>query len=74
MTQASWAVRIGEKPIKKWPMDPDFLALLACPQCKGELTEVTEPEFGLVCPACRLRFPVKEQIPVLLLEEASPHF
>ena len=48
-----------------------LLELLRCPRCKGELRHETEPE-ALVCPACAVRYPVRDGIPVLLLDEAEP--
>jgi len=48
-----------------------LLDLLRCPRCKGELRYETEPE-SLVCPACAVRYPVRDGIPVLLLDEAEP--
>jgi uncharacterized protein len=47
----------------------ELIPLLACPVCKGALTEA---EHSLLCAACRLKFPVREGIPVLLVEEAEP--
>ena len=48
----------------------DLLAILACPQCKGALRH--EPELpALVCAACRLRFPIRDDIPVMLVAEAE---
>ena len=52
--------------IEQWLLD-----LLVCPRCKGELTHETEPE-ALVCPRCRLRYEVRDNIPVLLIDEAQP--
>ena len=37
----------------------------------GEL-EYREAESSLVCPACRLRYPVRDDIPIMLLDEATP--
>lgn len=48
----------------------DLLDILACPKCKGELL-YREEESGLVCNLCKLMYPVKEDIPVLLVEEAE---
>ena len=48
----------------------EFLALLACPRCKGPLER--QGDGALLCPACRLVFQVRDGIPVLLLEEARP--
>lgn len=41
--------------------------LLVCPRCKGELTDKPNE---LECQACRLGFPVRNGIPIMLVEEA----
>ena len=46
-----------------------LLELLVCPKCKGELRYETEPE-SLVCERDRLRYEVREGIPILLIDEA----
>ncbi|HEV8448797.1 MAG TPA: Trm112 family protein [Gemmatimonadaceae bacterium] len=48
-----------------------LLALLVCPKCKGDL-EFVENESVLVCHKCRLRYPVRDGIPVMLIDEATP--
>jgi uncharacterized protein YbaR (Trm112 family) len=50
-------------------VDRDLLRILACPACKGPLREEAE---ALRCDACRLRYPVRDGIPVLLESEAEP--
>jgi uncharacterized protein YbaR (Trm112 family) len=52
-------------------LSPKLLAILVCPRCKGAL-EYREAEPSLVCPACRLRYPVRDDIPIMLLDEATP--
>ena len=55
-------------------MYPKLLEILVCPVCKGPLEHrKNQPEFGteLVCKACRLAFPVKDDIPVMLIDEAT---
>jgi uncharacterized protein YbaR (Trm112 family) len=52
-------------------IDDEFLALLACPRCRGPLQREAVGD-GLTCPACRLVFPVRDRLPILLLEEARP--
>ena len=53
-------------------MDPDFLAILACPVCKGKL-EYRADERRLICRADRLAFAITEDgVPVLLADEAAP--
>ncbi len=47
-----------------------LLEILACPQCKGEV-ELTADESGLICLSCRLKYPVREDIPVMLIDEAE---
>lgn len=49
----------------------ELLAILVCPKCRGELEHRTrEAEF--VCPACRLRYPIRDGIPIMLIDEAKP--
>jgi uncharacterized protein YbaR (Trm112 family) len=50
---------------------PQLLAILVCPRCKGEL-EYREQEASLVCHGCALRYPVRDDIPVMLIDEATP--
>ena len=50
---------------------PQLLAILVCPRCKGELVS-REAENALDCVACRLRYPVRDDIPVMLVDEATP--
>lgn len=52
-------------------LDPKLLEILVCPKCKGDL-QYRPDESSLVCPVDRLRFPVRDGIPVLLLDEAEP--
>jgi uncharacterized protein len=48
----------------------ELLDILACPKCKGDL-EYRETENYLVCHSCSLKYPVKDDIPVMLIEEAE---
>ncbi len=52
-------------------ISPQLLAILVCPKCKGELT-YRDAGPALDCPACKLRYPVRDDIPVMLVDEASP--
>lgn len=52
-----------------WTIDPELRAILVCPACRGELDD--RPE-GLRCPACALLYPVVDDIPQLIAEEARP--
>jgi uncharacterized protein len=48
-----------------------LLDILACPKCKGNL-QLNDKRDGLVCSACRLEYPVRDDIPIMLIEEAKP--
>lgn len=52
----------------------ELLRILACPRCHGELTAEKRGEetLGLSCAACGVVYPVREDIPVMLVEEAVP--
>ena len=52
-------------------MNPELLAVLACPVCKGGLAVEGDVE-GLSCPRCAVVYPVREEIPIMLTEEAVP--
>ncbi len=47
----------------------ELLDILVCPQCKGDI-ELTEKQDGLICYACKLLYPIKDDIPVMLIDEA----
>jgi len=48
----------------------ELLEILACPQCKGELV-LTESQDALVCGACKLRYRIQDDIPIMLIDEAE---
>lgn len=50
-------------------IDKELLDILACPKCKGDI-RLTENGEGLVCDACKLMYPIKDGIPVMLIDEA----
>jgi uncharacterized protein len=47
----------------------DLLDILACPKCKGDI-HLNQSQDGLVCDACHLMYPIKDDIPVMLIDEA----
>lgn len=49
----------------------ELLEILACPKCKGDI-RLTEKEDGLICKKCKLLYPIKDGIPVMLINEAIP--
>jgi uncharacterized protein YbaR (Trm112 family) len=48
-------------------IDPALMAIIVCPACKSTLEVVAEE---LVCTGCGLAYPVRDDIPVLLVDEA----
>jgi uncharacterized protein YbaR (Trm112 family) len=46
----------------------ELMDILVCPSCKGDLRE---EEAELVCTQCGLRYPVRDGIPIMLVEEAT---
>ena len=64
-------------------LDPELLSILACPACRGPLDPLAlpgSPSFhgadqadspqGLACARCSVVYPVRDEIPVMLAEEA----
>ena len=52
-------------------MDKKLLDILVCPVCKSPLV-LKEEQAELICKADRLAFPIKEDIPIMLEDEARP--
>lgn len=52
------------------PVDPKLLEVLACPVCKTGV-QPTPDGAGLLCATCHRRFPVVDDIPIMLIEEAA---
>lgn len=50
---------------------PQLLEILVCPKCKGPL-EYREAEAVLVCERDRLKYPIRDGIPIMLIDEAAP--
>ncbi len=49
----------------------ELLDIIACPKCKGDI-RLNESENGLICDTCKLLYEIKEDIPIMLIEEAKP--
>jgi len=48
----------------------ELLDILACPKCKGTL-RITQNQDGLVCKTCRLLYEIRDDIPIMLIDEAK---
>ena len=52
-------------------IDKELLDILACPACKSDVKLENEK---IVCTKCGRRYPIKDDIPVMLIDEAEmPH-
>ena len=51
------------------PIAAELLEILACPKCKGDIA-LTPGGDGLACQPCCLVYPIREDIPIMLIEEA----
>lgn len=51
-------------------LDKELLEILACPKCKGDL-EYDRDNEKLICNTCRLKYDIKDDIPIMLIEEAE---
>jgi hypothetical protein len=49
----------------------ELLDILCCPKCKGDI-RLNSAGDGLICDTCKLLYPIKDDIPVMLIDEAKP--
>lgn len=49
----------------------ELLDILACPKCKQPV-RLTEDNKGLACDKCRLLYEIRDDIPIMLIDEAKP--
>jgi uncharacterized protein YbaR (Trm112 family) len=52
------------------PIANELLAILVCPVCKAPVNLLPDNS-GLKCQVCRRVYPVRDEIPVMLAEEAT---
>jgi hypothetical protein len=51
-------------------VDPALLAILVCPECKTPV-QLVKNGAGLKCGTCHRVYPIKDDIPVMLVDEAT---
>ena len=51
-------------------INQELLDILACPACKAEV-KLTSDEEGLKCVSCHRVYPIRDDIPVMLIDEAT---
>ena len=49
-------------------IDKELLEILACPACKGD---VQLKEDKIICIKCKRKYPIKDGIPIMLVDEAE---
>ena len=54
----------------RMPVDPELLNILACPACKTKV-EFVKDGTALKCGQCKRVYPIKDDIPVMLIDEAT---
>jgi len=54
----------------RMPIDPQLLEILACPNCKTPVSLVKDGT-ALKCQQCHRVYPIKDDIPVMLIDEAT---
>ena len=52
-------------------VNEDLLKILVCPQCKKKIALSSDQQW-LLCNHCQLRYPIRDDIPVMLIDEAEP--
>ncbi|MGD8257921.1 MAG: Trm112 family protein [Desulfobacterales bacterium] len=52
-------------------ISPELLEILACPKCKGDI-RLNESKDGLICDNCKLMYEIRDDIPIMLIDEAKP--
>ena len=53
------------------PISSELLEILVCPKCKGDIF-LNDRQDGLVCTACKLMYEIRDDIPIMLIDEAQP--
>ena len=51
-------------------LSKELLDILACPKCKGDIN-LNDAEDGLICDKCKLMYEIRDDIPIMLIEEAK---
>jgi uncharacterized protein YbaR (Trm112 family) len=49
----------------------ELLEILACPKCKGNI-HLNDTQDGLICTHCKLLYEIKDDIPIMLIDDAKP--
>jgi uncharacterized protein YbaR (Trm112 family) len=58
------------KEVQRMAISDDLLEILACPACKAKV-ELKPDGSGLKCTECKRVYPIRDDIPVMLIDEAA---
>jgi uncharacterized protein YbaR (Trm112 family) len=62
--------RLRAQGVPLMPVDPELLEILACPNCKTKV-DLVKNGTALKCSRCKRVYPIKDDIPVMLIDEAT---
>ncbi len=51
-------------------INQELLEILACPKCKGDIY-LNDVEDGIICDNCKLLYEIRDDIPIMLIDEAK---
>lgn len=51
-------------------LSKELIEILACPKCKQDI-ELSDDGKWIICKFCKLKYPIKDDIPVMLIDEAE---
>jgi len=52
-------------------VNQELLDILVCPQCKKKII-LSSDQHWLLCTHCQLQYPIRDDIPIMLIDEATP--
>jgi uncharacterized protein YbaR (Trm112 family) len=59
-----------QREIHAMAVSKELLDIIACPKCKGTIY-LNQAADGLICEACQLVYHIRDDIPVMLIDEAT---
>ncbi len=66
-----WLFSSKREERKSMAIDKELLDILACPKCKGDIY-LNDTKNGLICENCKLLYEIRDDIPIMLIDEAKP--
>lgn len=52
-------------------VNPELLSILVCPKCRGKI-HLNPTQDGIICDECRLVYEIRDDIPIMLIDQAQP--